>query len=198
VGAVSDDITDLILDDHDRFRRAFAELDTLQRHTATPATDAAALRRVWAPLAALLDLHAVAEEQIFYPKLLLRGDAGEAEDETLDAIGDHNDIRDAVHDAAGEPVASDAWWAAVGRARVANDEHMAEEEREALADFRRNSPPGLRDTLGRRFRRFKQQHPGARGLDTSDREPEQYVREEVPGPAGPRDTSLGIGSLKGN
>jgi len=161
---VSNDITELILDDHDRFRRAFAELDTLQ--TTTP--DTAALKRVWDPLAARLDLHAVAEEEIFYPQLLRRGDDGEAEDETLDAIGDHNDIRDAVHDAAGVPVASDAWWEAVGRARVANDEHMAEEEREALADFRRNSPPGLRDTLGRRFRRFTQEHPGARGLDTSE------------------------------
>ena len=46
-----------------------------------------------------------------------------------------------MRDAERHPVGSDAWWESVGRARVANDEHMAEEEREALADFRRKNSP---------------------------------------------------------
>jgi hypothetical protein len=152
---------------------------------------------VWQPLSARLDVHAVAEEEIFYPQLLKRGE--NPEDETLDAIGDHNDIRDAAHDADRHPAGGDAWWQAVGRTRVANDDHMAEEEREGLSDFRRNATTGLRESLGRRFAEFTEAHPGARGLDTGDKPPEEYVRQ-VEARIRPADraddTSLGIGSLK--
>jgi hypothetical protein len=81
---------------------------------------------------------AVAEETVFYPQLLRRGN--EAGDETLDAISDHNDIRDGVHEAARYPIGSPQWWDGVRRARMANSDHMAEEEEQALADFRRNAP----------------------------------------------------------
>ena len=192
------DITQLILDDHEWFRARFAALDDLQARGAGPGE----LSRVWDPLAAHLDLHAVAEEEIFYPQLLTRGE--DPEDETLDAIGDHNDIRDGAHDAERHPVGGDSWWAAVGRTRVANDEHMAEEEREGLADFRLNAPMGLRESLGRRFAEYIEAHRGARGVDTADKDPQEYVREveeeirEDSQPADrPDETSLGIGSLKG-
>jgi hypothetical protein len=181
------DITSLILDDHDWFRRQFARLDDL--------TDPGELREVWQPLADLLDVHARAEEEIFYPHLLRRGE--DAEEETLDAIGDHNDIRDGVHEAALHPVGSSDWLAAVRKARMANSEHMAEEEDEGLADFRRHADPGLREELGRRFTEFKQRHEGARDLDVSDIDPEQYVEEIEAGiGVGPADDSLGIGGLK--
>jgi hemerythrin HHE cation binding domain-containing protein len=181
------DITSLILDDHDWFRRQFAALDDLD--------DPRELAAVWGPLADLLDVHAAAEEAIFYPALIRRGDDPEAE--TLDAIGDHNDIRDGVRDAAGLPVGSTEWRAAVRRARTANSEHMAEEEDDGLADFRRNADPALRDELGRRFLAFKAEHEGARGLDTSDVDPQRYV-EEREREAGllPADPSLRIGGLK--
>src|SRR6201986_4302647 len=90
------DITMLILADHDWFREQFARLDYLQ---AQAPVDHAALERVWRPLADKLDVHAYIEEKIFYPQLLQRG-TDDAEGETLDAIGDHNDIRDGVRDAA--------------------------------------------------------------------------------------------------
>ncbi len=95
-------------------------------------------------------------------------------------------------------LATDEWWAAVGRTRVANDEHMAEEEREGLADFRRNAPIGLREALGLQYREFMDQHPTTRGLKIVDRDPEAYVAEQQ-GKAQPArtDYSLGIGSLKG-
>ena len=89
------DITMLILADHDWFRQQFAKLDILQARTPT---DRAALARVWRSLANKLDVHAYIEEKIFYPQLLERG-ADDPEGETLDAIGDHNDIRDAVRGA---------------------------------------------------------------------------------------------------
>jgi hemerythrin HHE cation binding domain-containing protein len=67
------DITQLILDDHETFRREFAALDD--------ANEPEQLCAIWDPLAALLDVHAAAEEVIFYPQLLRRGD-DDAEDET--------------------------------------------------------------------------------------------------------------------
>ena len=59
-------------------------------------------------------MHAEAEERFFYPKLLKVGDGAggkpTAADETLDAIKDHNKIRDAVAAVAHETVGSDGWW----------------------------------------------------------------------------------------
>ena len=188
------DITTLILDDHDWFREQFAKLDELQPQT--PA-NRRALMRVWRPLADKLDVHALIEEKIFYPQLLKRG-SDDAEGETLDAIGDHNDIRDGVRDANAAGIATDEWWAAVGRTRLANDDHMAEEEREGLADFRRHAPIGLRESLGAQYREFMSEHPTTRGLSIVDRDPQRYVAEQQAGPRPPRtDHSLGIGSLKG-
>ena len=90
------DITQLILDDHHEQRRLFAILEQIDR------SDTETLGAVWDRLAAFLELHAAAEEEIFYPALLRVGigarRTGTTEDETLDAIHDHHDIRDAVHD----------------------------------------------------------------------------------------------------
>jgi len=184
----------LILNDHDWFREQFARLDELEAQTPV---NQRALERVWRPLADKLDVHALVEEKIFYPQLLKRG-SDDAEGETLDAIGDHNDIRDGVRDANAVEIGTDEWWAAVGRTRLANDDHMAEEEREGLADFRRSAPIGLRESLGRQYREFIAQHPTTRGLSIVDRDPQGYVDEEQAGTPRPRtDYSLGIGSLKG-
>ena len=168
------DITALILADHGWFREQFARLDYLQ---ANSPVRTAALERVWRPLADKLDVHAYIEERIFYPQLLQRG-TDDPEGETLDAIGDHNDIRDGV--------------------REANDDHMGEEEREGLSDFRRHAPIGLREALGRQYSEFMAAHPTTAGLRIVDRDPRAYVKEIEHSPSRkPKDSSLGIGSLKG-
>src|SRR5215472_13054927 len=88
------DITQLILDDHHEQRRLFAILEQVDSR------DAGSLSPVWDRLAAFLETHARAEEEIFYPELLRAGRAAgrlpASESETLDAIHDHNDIRDAI------------------------------------------------------------------------------------------------------
>ena len=61
------DITQLILDDHHEQRRRFALLEQVDR------ADTETLRAVWGRLAAFLELHAAAEEEIFYPELLRVG-----------------------------------------------------------------------------------------------------------------------------
>ena len=182
------DITQLILDDHETFRREFAALDD--------ADAAEQLREIWEPLAYLLEVHAAAEEAVFYPKLLRRGEDGE--DETIDAIGDHNDIRDGVREAARHPIGSAQWWDGVQHAREANINHMAEEEDEALPDFRRNIPLSVRVNLGHEFLKLKTDHSDAERLDTSDKDPQAYVSAiEAEISVGDPKNFLGIGSLKG-
>ena len=61
------DITELILDDHYEQRRLFAILEQISR------TDTEVLSALWGRLAAFLELHAAAEEEIFYPALLQAG-----------------------------------------------------------------------------------------------------------------------------
>lgn len=165
------DITVLILDEHEEFRRQFVAL-----WDPRPAGDARAVAEVWQPLADLLEVHASAEEEILYPVLLRRG-SEEAPEETDDAIGDHNQIRDAIRAAAGAEPGSNTWWEAVLACRKANDEHLAEEEREVIPDFREHSDQELRDQLGVRWVAFHAEHLGARGVSGDDIDPGEYVAE---------------------
>ena len=168
------DITQLILDDHAEQRRLFAILEQLD-----PA-DTGSLGAVWDRLAAFLELHAAAEEAIFYPALLRvgirAGRTAGAEDETLDAIHDHNDIRDAVVAVGGHPVGTDGWYTAVAAANLANSDHMAEEEREGLTDFRRLASLQLRHDLAVSFVAFEARNFA--GVPPVDKDPERYVQEE--------------------
>jgi hypothetical protein len=162
------DITELILTDHHRQRQAFAILDDID-----PA-DTKRLGDVWASLADFLEVHAAAEEAVFYPELLKLADADGAE--TRDAIGDHNDIRDAVAEAGRHRVGTKVWWTAVGNARKANTEHMGEEEDEGLADFRKHASLQIRHDLAIAFEAAKTPAESG-GLDQSDKDPDTYIEE---------------------
>jgi hypothetical protein len=164
-----DDITALIMEDHHEFRLGFARLDD--------ARDADELRAVWEPLALHLEIHAEAEELILYPNLLKRGDPDTAEDETDDAIRDHNKIRDGITASGAHPVGSDGWWAGVWQARRENSEHLAEEEDEGLPDFRKHASPQLRADLGARWLKFYADHPSGKGLSFRDKDPRRYIAE---------------------
>ncbi|MDQ6680447.1 MAG: hemerythrin domain-containing protein [Pseudomonadota bacterium] len=167
------DITQLILDDHHEQRRLFAILEQVER------TDARALGAIWARLAAFLEIHALAEERLFYPALLQLGKGAggkaDAEDETVDAIEDHNEIRDAIAKVKGHEVGADGWYAAVAAANKANSEHMGEEEREGLTDFRRNAGLQLRHELAGAFAAFEAVHHA--GVKAVDQDPQTYVDE---------------------
>ncbi len=53
---------------------------------------------------------------------------------------------------------------------------MAEEERGALADFRQNADPSVRDELGAAFLAFKRDRPDA-GSALVDKDPDRYIAE---------------------
>ncbi|MFI6869532.1 hemerythrin domain-containing protein [Nocardia sp. NPDC050406] len=186
------DITELILDDHHEQRRLFAILEQID-----PAeTDV--LAAIWERLAAFLELHAQAEEEIFYPALLEVGIAARradgVEEETLDAIHDHNEIRDAVAEVARHPVGSAEWFAAVAAANLANGDHMAEEEREGLTDFRRLAGLARRHKLAVAFAAYEARNYA--GVPSIDKDPADYIREEEAKLRGPAPGSLSVGSLK--
>lgn len=143
--ATSTDITDLILIEHGEFRARFANLWGMRGDR-----DVAARAVAWRVLADLLEVHATAEEEILYPVLLKRG-GDQAPAETLDAIGDHNQIRDAIKHAARVSSGTESWWAAVQACRSANDEHLAEEERDVTPNVPTHTDSGLRSELGRRW-----------------------------------------------
>lgn len=165
------DITQVILDDHAEQRRLFAALDEID------ANDTDALKAVWGRLKALLDSHAEAEERYFYPELLKLGkgaaDADSADEETEDAITDHNEIRDSGEEVEKHKIGSTAWFSAVAACNVANSDHMGEEERQGLTDFRRHVSLELRHKLGIRFLAFQCAH--LTGVTAVDKDADDYV-----------------------
>jgi hypothetical protein len=169
------DITQLVLDDHHEQRRLFAILEQIDRG------DIDNLTTVWRRLAAFLDLHAEAEERLFYPALLHLGKGvggvHTPEEETDDAIRDHNDIRDAVARVADHAVGSNGWFEAVAAANKANGDHMAEEEREGLTDFRRHASLQTRHELGVAFAAFEAAH--VTGVRPVDKDPREYIAEHI-------------------
>jgi hypothetical protein len=186
------DITQLILDDHHEQRRLFAILEQIDR------SDIETLSAVWGRLGAFLELHAAAEEALFYPALLQVGIAARrrtgVEEETLDAIHDHNDIRDAVAEVARHAVGSDGWYAAVAGANLANSDHMAEEEREGLTDFRRLARLQQRHDLAVAFAAYEARNFA--GVRPVDKDPAAYVRQAEEGSLPASNGSLNIGGLK--
>jgi hypothetical protein len=98
----------------------------------------------------------------------------------------------------------------VTAANLANSDHMGEEEREGLTDFRRLASLQLRHDLAVAFVAFEAKHYA--GVAPVDKDPQAYVREEEQqqglrpagdaspaggsGPEGGPNGSLSIGSLR--
>ena len=170
------DITQLILDEHAEQRKLFALIDEIE------GSDTPALTAIWGRLRALLDAHAESEERFFYPRLMQVGtganDAPSAAEETEDAIKDHNEIRDAAAAVDKETVGTPAWFKAVGAVNKANEDHLAEEERQGLTDFRRHASIEERHALGIRFAAFGAEH--LTGVEPVDKDPKRWLKEHAP------------------
>lgn len=169
------DITAIILDDHRAQRALFAMIEDIGPGNKD------ALAAIWKRVSNQLETHAEAEERYFYPRLLKIGsganDADSAAEETRDAIKDHNEIRDAIAAVNKHAVGSAGWFKAVDKANKANCDHMAEEERQGLADFRRNASLKERHDLAIEFVTFK--YANLDGIRAKDKDPAKYVRENA-------------------
>ncbi len=158
------EITALILSEHEVFRREFAKLDDLSPEE---------LDAAWTSLADQLEVHASAEEEMFYPLLAQAG--REEADDARSQVHDHNEIRDSVRAVAEQEMGSEAWWTAVRNAQEVNAEHMAEEERESLPSFREAVDAEQRGELGMRWLQFHDEHENAQGLSGADEDPDALV-----------------------
>lgn len=168
------DITEIILAQHDQQRRMFAQLEEF------PRDDAEGLEALWTRLEILLETHAEAEELYFYPELLKLGkgaaDADSVDEEVEDAVHDHNEIREAIRAVARCKAGSDKWWQGVTEANVANSDHMAEEERQDLTDFREQASLQLRHDIAVKFIRYESLK-AAKGVKPVDKDPEEYLED---------------------
>ncbi|MEP6629058.1 MAG: hemerythrin domain-containing protein [Lapillicoccus sp.] len=168
------DVTEVILHQHAEQRRMFAMLEEW------PRDDADGLAALWSRLEILLEVHAEAEEKFFYPELVKLGtgggDADSVAEEVEDAVKDHNEIRDAIRKARNTAAGEADWFDAVLEANVANSDHMAEEERQDLTDFRQHATLELRHDLAVQFLRFEAQH-WASGVPVVDKDPEKFVED---------------------
>jgi len=61
--------------------------------------------------------------------------------------------------------------------RRANDEHLAEEERDVIPDVLTHTDSGLRSELGVRWMTFHSEHRAARGISEDDVDPKAFVRD---------------------
>ncbi|MGN6752961.1 MAG: hemerythrin domain-containing protein [Intrasporangium sp.] len=176
------DITEIIQHQHNEQRRMFAALEEY------PRDDLEGLAALWKRLEILLETHAEGEELYYYPELLKLGtgaaDAPSADEEVEDAVKDHNEIRDAIRRVGECETGSDEWWQAVEDANVHNSDHMAEEERQDLADFRQQASLELRHQIAIAFLRYES-IKAATGIPPKDKDPKAYVRQEQQG--GPSD-----------
>jgi iron-sulfur cluster repair protein YtfE (RIC family) len=161
------EITALVMSEHEAFRRAFADLE-----------QADDLATAWTELADRLEVHAVAEERLFYPVLAHEADDGVDDGKT--AVREHNDIRQAVRDVGDHEVGSEPWWDAVGTAQQVNGDHMAEEEREFMPEFKQSVDAQRRDDLGMEWLKLHDEHDHARGLSGDDADPEAVVAADPP------------------
>ena len=148
------DITQLILDDHHEQRRLFAMIDEipLVRHPRPRHPVAQARRLPGGPCrgrgALLLSPPAAPRRRRRRQGFRGGRDAGRHR-------GPQRDPRRRVAAVAGHQVGSDGWLKAVAAANKANGDHMAEEEREGLTDFRRTANLQVRHDLGVAFATFE-------------------------------------------
>jgi hypothetical protein len=161
-------VTDLIRLDHLWFRNQFTALEAARN-------DAATLTSLWNALSARLEVHAAAEEALFYPRLLK--DDPDAADDTKDAIRDHNDIRDAIREAGKHRIGDRAWWDGVNATERANTEHMEEEEQGPLLEFEDTASADEQAEVASEFASFEIEHAGARNISLEDRDPDEYLAD---------------------
>ncbi len=150
----------LVLGEHEVVRRSFTQIEALK--------DPAQLAERWQKLADGLEVHASAEETIFYPELLQGVD--HAQDDTEHAGHDHNQIRDAVRGVDSHPVGAASGGGVPAGAR-GDRRPPRGGGTEMLPPFRDGIGADKRNELGLRWLEFHEQHDRANGLSGQTKTP---------------------------
>lgn len=150
--AASADIADLIRASRRhiaRWRAWFGEL----RHRTDPAAGRD-LAVTWDTVAAQIDLHMRAEEEICGPTVYRAAPHGAAL--TRQIRDTHADIRELIAEASLQRPGSPQWQDLVSAALSAWDRHCDEEEHGPEAEWLRRADPALRRQLARQWRAFRE------------------------------------------
>lgn len=126
------DVIELIEADHRRILHLSDALQDACHYCQGPQTRWV-LATLGDRLAALVETHAEAEEEVCY--LALYGSSPRGLEQLDEAAADHDDIRRAVREADLQPVGSAEWWRVAQAALAACTEHFDRDERGVLADF---------------------------------------------------------------
>ena len=135
--------------DHRRIRRLTRAVQDAVRYSGAPQWVLAA---TWQPLAALLEAHTRAEEEICY--LPMFGSGPLAVERMREAVSCHDDIRDAVSEASLRHAGSPLWWRAVQTASAAAAEHFEGEELLIQSSWAPRLTAARRRELGRQWSAF--------------------------------------------
>lgn len=128
----SADVIELVMADHRRIRRLREMLENGVRRG--PAGRSGWMRiQIWDRLAELLEAHMSAEEEICYLPMSRSGSV--SPERRLDAVADHDDIREAISEARLQFAGSPLWWAAARAVLAASGDHLDREERDMLAGW---------------------------------------------------------------
>ena len=107
---------------------------------------------VWERFAELLEAHTWAEEEICY--LPISGSCPHPAKWRRAATADHDDIREAIGEAALQRVGSALWWAAARDALAVTADHLDREERAMLGGWLPRLTISRRHELGRQWLAF--------------------------------------------
>ena len=113
---------------------------------------------LFARLKAELDLHAMIEEEIFYPAL---EDTEEAREITLEAYEEHRLVKQLLAELEAEPKDTEEWTAKFTVLKENIEHHVEEEEGEMFKKAREALSEDEIETLGDRLEEAKQQNKAA-------------------------------------
>jgi len=145
------DVIELVLADHRRIRRLSRALDDAVRRATYPSPGWVPAH-IWQRLAELLHAHTLAEEEICYLPASRHG--GGAAAHTRDRAAEHDDIREAIAEAALQPAGSALWWRAVRAVQADVPFHLDREEGDLLVSLRCQLTVRQRVELGRQWTAF--------------------------------------------
>ncbi len=143
------DIIELVMADHRRIRRLTRAVEDAARYSGGPHWVLAA---AWQRLAALLEVHTRAEEEICY--LPMFGSGSQAAGRMRESVSCHDDIRDAISEAALQRAGSPLWWRSVRAVLAAAVEHLDREEHVIQSSWMPRLTMSTRRELGRQWSAF--------------------------------------------
>lgn len=139
---------ELLKNDHQKVSGIFQQLEP------TTEDDAARRQTLVTQLKQDLDMHAHIEETIFYPALKKEVETREI---TLEALDEHQEIKDLLAQLVATPPNSGDWSDALSELKESVEHHVDEEENEMFSKARDVLSPQQIEELGTRMQNEKQQ-----------------------------------------